>query len=266
MLFDWFTVGAQALNFLILVWLMKRFLYKPILDAIEAREKRIAQSIADAALKESVAKKERDEFHAKNEDLERQRQTLLSQAQEEAHAERQRLMDEAKQAADALRLKRQDALISEWQNLRQDMARRSRDEVFAIAGKVLSDLAGTTLEARMVEVFTGRLRALDEKDRAGLAKAMAAPGAIVSVRSAFELTPAQREELQQALHDTLAQDITLQFDTTPEVVSGIEITANGWKLPWNIADCLASLERSIDDLLKSQPAPQRLPAVSEETS
>ena len=42
MLIDWFTVGAQALNFLILVWLMKRFLYKPILHAIDAREKRIA--------------------------------------------------------------------------------------------------------------------------------------------------------------------------------------------------------------------------------
>jgi F-type H+-transporting ATPase subunit b len=37
MLIDWFTVGAQVLNFLILVWLLKRFLYGPILDAIDAR-------------------------------------------------------------------------------------------------------------------------------------------------------------------------------------------------------------------------------------
>jgi F-type H+-transporting ATPase subunit b len=48
MLIDWFTVGAQVLNFLILVWLMKRFLYKPILNAIDAREKRIAKELADA--------------------------------------------------------------------------------------------------------------------------------------------------------------------------------------------------------------------------
>lgn len=66
MLFDWFTVGAQVLNFLVLVWLMKRFLYKPVLDAIDAREKRIAQSLADAALKDAAAQKERDEFQAKN--------------------------------------------------------------------------------------------------------------------------------------------------------------------------------------------------------
>jgi hypothetical protein len=55
MLIDWFTVGAQALNFLILVWLMKRFLYKPILNAVAEREKRIAAELADAAQKKDDA-------------------------------------------------------------------------------------------------------------------------------------------------------------------------------------------------------------------
>ena len=53
MLIDWFTVGAQAVNFLILVWLLRQFLYKPILNAIDAREKRIASELADANAKRS---------------------------------------------------------------------------------------------------------------------------------------------------------------------------------------------------------------------
>ena len=61
MLIDWFTIGAQALNFIVLVWLLKRYLYKPILDAIDAREQRIATELADAAAKKAEAKKERDE-------------------------------------------------------------------------------------------------------------------------------------------------------------------------------------------------------------
>ncbi len=60
MLIDWFTVVAQALNFLILVWLLKRFLYKPILDALDAREKRIAGKLADADAKQLEAIMERD--------------------------------------------------------------------------------------------------------------------------------------------------------------------------------------------------------------
>ena len=113
MLIDWFTVGAQAINFLILVWLLKRFLYKPILHAIDAREKRIAAQLADAEAKKAEAEKERDAFEQKNEAFDRQRAALLKKATDEAKAERQRLLDEARRAADALGAKRQEALRDE---------------------------------------------------------------------------------------------------------------------------------------------------------
>ena len=64
---DWFTVVAQAINFLILVWLLKRFLYKPILHAIDEREKGIAAQLAEAEAKKAEAQKERDDFQHKNE-------------------------------------------------------------------------------------------------------------------------------------------------------------------------------------------------------
>jgi len=80
MLIDWFTIGAQALNFLILVWLLKRFLYKPILHAVDAREKRIAGELADADAKKAEAQKERDEFQHKNEEFDQQRAALLTKA------------------------------------------------------------------------------------------------------------------------------------------------------------------------------------------
>jgi F-type H+-transporting ATPase subunit b len=105
-LIDWFTVAAQLINFLILVWLLKRFLYRPILDAIDAREARIAAELADADTKKAEARKERDDFQHKNAAFEQQRAALLSQARDEAKAERQRLLDEARQAADILSAQR----------------------------------------------------------------------------------------------------------------------------------------------------------------
>ena len=66
MLIDWFTVGAQLLNFVILVWLMKRFLYQPVLDAIAAREQKIAAELADAAATKAEAHQQHDEFQKKN--------------------------------------------------------------------------------------------------------------------------------------------------------------------------------------------------------
>src|ERR1700689_2370801 len=105
MLIDWFTIGAQALNFLILVWLLKRFLYKPILNAIDAREKRIAAELADADAKKAEAQKDRDEFQHKSEAFDQQRAALLSKGTDEANAERQHLLDDARKASDALSAK-----------------------------------------------------------------------------------------------------------------------------------------------------------------
>ena len=107
MLIDWFTVAAQAINFLILVWFMKRFLYKPVLNAIDEREKRIATELANADAKQAEAQKQHDEFQQKNTEFDQQRAALLSKATGEAQAERQRLLDEARKAADAASSKRQ---------------------------------------------------------------------------------------------------------------------------------------------------------------
>jgi F-type H+-transporting ATPase subunit b len=133
MLIDWFTIAAQVLNFLILVWLMKRFLYKPILDAIDAREERIAAKIADADAKKADAEKAHETFQEKNVEIDRRRDAILHQAEEEAQAERRRLIDEARQAADALRAQRQAALEREQQHLNDEITRRTKKEVFAIA-------------------------------------------------------------------------------------------------------------------------------------
>ena len=206
MLIDWFTIGAQALNFLILVWLMKRFLYKPILNAIDAREKRIAAELADADAKKAEAQKERDEFQHKNEEFDQQRAALLSKATDEAKAERQRLLDEARKAADALSAKRQETLRNDAHNLNQAISRRTQQEVFAIARKALTDLATTSLEERMGEVFTRRLREMDGKAKEGLGEALKTASEPALVRSAFDLPAEQRAAIQNALNETFSAE------------------------------------------------------------
>ena len=138
MLIDWFTVGAQSLNFLLLVWLMKRFLYKPILHAIDEREKRVATELANAYKKKAEAQKESVEFKHKNEEFDQQRAALLSKATDEAKAERQRILDEGRQAANALSAKQQETLRNDAHNLNQAIMRRTQQEVFAIARKALA--------------------------------------------------------------------------------------------------------------------------------
>ncbi|MDB5862378.1 MAG: synthase subunit b [Betaproteobacteria bacterium] len=264
MLIDWFTVGAQALNFLLLVWLMKRFLYKPILQSIDEREKRIAGRLADADAKKVEAVKERDAFEHKNQALDQQRAALLNQATDDAKVERQRLLGQAQKDADALSARRQETLMHEAETLNQALVRRTRQEVFAITRKVLSDLATTSLEERLGEVFTRRLRDMDGPQKERLAEALRTASGPAILRSAFDLPAQQRATIQNALNETFSAEVRVQYETAPELVSGIELTANGQKIAWSISDYLESLEKGVAGLLIKQAVPA--PADAAETA
>lgn len=253
MLIDWFTIAAQALNFLVLVWLLRRFLYKPILNAIDAREERIAGELADAAAKQADARKEREEYQTKKQDFDKQRAELLSKATDEVTTEKQRLLDEARKAADAMSAKRLEALNSDARNLNQAITRRTQDEVFSITRKILTDLADTDLEERACVVFTRQLREMNDEVKSCFVEALKSSTEPALLRSAFDLPSEQREEIRNAISETFTEDVTLRFETSPDLVSGIELTSNGSKVAWSIADYLTSLERGVEALLNEQP-------------
>jgi F-type H+-transporting ATPase subunit b len=259
MLNGWFTIVAQAINFLILVWLLKRFLYKPILQGIDAREKGIANQLAAAVAKEAAAQKQSDDFQHKNEAFDKERAALLTKATDEAKGERQRLLDQAKQDADALRDKRQAALRTEQQHLDQDIVRWAQKQVFAIARKTLADLSDTGLEERMGNVFVSRLRALTGAAKEQLATAFKTSNHTVSVHSAFDMPAAQQTAIESAVKETFAPDAHVQFETAPEMISGIELSTNGHKIAWSIADYLSTLEKSAGELVQAETKPEPKP-------
>jgi F-type H+-transporting ATPase subunit b len=250
MLIDWFTVGAQILNFLILVWLMKRFLYQPILHAIDEREKKVAAELADAHAKKAESKKERDEFARKNEEFDSHHAERLKKVANEAKAERTRLLEAARVEADELKSKRQLALLDEFQHLKVDLTQRTKDEVFGITRKALSDLASASLEDQILEVFLRKLHHSIPKERGELQTALKPSDGSLTVKSTFELVPKQRDSIESAIKDLLQGKCSIQYETAPQLLSGIELSANGWKLSWTIDAYLGSFEKNVEEALK----------------
>ncbi|SDF08269.1 F0F1 ATP synthase subunit delta [Rhodospira trueperi] len=259
MLIDWFTVGAQALNFLILVWLLKRFLYKPIMTAIDTREARIRKERADADAIKADAETARDTFQKMSADFEQARAGLLQQATDDATAERQRLMAEAHSAADALAAQRAKALQTEAQALATSITDRARDEVFAVARKTLNDLADVRLEDRICDTFVHRIQASGDQPDSALSTAIRGTSEPIPVRSAFDLSPEQHAAIRSALHDTFSTDAELTFETAPRLIAGIELTAGGQKLAWSISDYLSSLKASVGETFSARDASQAGP-------
>jgi F-type H+-transporting ATPase subunit b len=253
MLIDWFTVVAQVLNFLILVWLLQHFLYKPILNAIDVREKRISDQVSGAIAKQADAQRKHDDFDGKNKAIDEQRNAILAKAIEEARTEHDRLIGEAMREADNTRIQQTAALKSDNVRLSKEITRTAADEVFNIARKTLGDLATVSLEERMAEVFTRRLREMDAKARAEMGAAIKALNDPALVRSTFDQPADQKAAIQNAINEAFAADVRIRFETTADGVCGIELTAGGQKIAWTIASYLESLDGKIGELLSSQP-------------
>jgi F-type H+-transporting ATPase subunit b len=254
MLIDWFTVIAQLVNFLILVLLLKRFLYTPILNAIDAREKRIAAGLADAEVKQGEAQRELDEFKHKSQEFDQQRKALLSAVTLEVQTERQRLLLEARKEFEALRIRQQEAMRNDFHNLKDEINRRTQGEVFAIARKTLDDLAAESLEERMVEAFIHRCRTLKEEEKNSLQNAFGGIDGEVLVRSTFPLPETQQKAIEVAVREMFTFDGPFHFDTSPDLVSGIALSMNGYEVTWSIADYLLALEQHVVELLAVQPS------------
>jgi F-type H+-transporting ATPase subunit b len=254
---DWFTVGAQIFNFLILVWLLKRFLYQPILTGLDAREKKIEQILQDADMTKAQAQKLQTEFAQKVQLIEQHRSTVLAKVNEDAVIERKKLFDAAQSAADELLSKRLAALQQELESLQHDIARKSIAEVYSVSRKILNDLAGTDIQQAMLDKLIQRLTALKKGQYVELANALPNANNEMLVRSAFELAPKQKAALQQCIQVTFSSKATtpiqLRFSLVPELINGIELSVSGWKIPWSTYNYLEILQKRVAELANVKP-------------
>jgi len=256
---NWFTVIAQIINFFVLVWLLRRFLYKPVLKAIDERENKIASELNDAKAKETDAKKEQAEFMKKNEKFDQQKKKLMDNAIAETNEEREKLLEEARNEAAVLRSKLEKSLNAMQENLEHDIAKKTQEEVFAVARKTLKDLSSMSLEEQSVNIFIGRLKESKNGEKKKLTKAFKAGSNLpagrqgsILVQTAFDLPTKQQTEIKNTVNEILGTKPQFQFKTVPELIGGIELTSNGYKLAWSISEYLSSIQKSISEMLKAE--------------
>ncbi len=250
MLIDWFTVIAQIFNFLILVWLLRRFLYTPILNAIDEREKRIKTQIQEAHSKKEEAEEERKRYEEKNEAFEKEREERLQQVTAEANEKRKELFNEVREKAEKLRLQLESGIYEAKEHLNREIIARTQKEIFEITRKVLRDLASADLESHIFQLFVKRLRNIKEKKIDQFVRAIDEDSAPITVFTGFELESEQQTTIKNVIQEITGRAVECKFIRKPEMISGFELTVGGYKLAWSITDYLYVLEKELVDLLE----------------
>ncbi|MEX5728797.1 F-type H+-transporting ATPase subunit b [Rhodovulum iodosum] len=242
---DWITVAAQIANFLVLVWILQRLLYRPVTRAMARRKAAIRDRFAEAERREAEAAQQAERLRAEQQALQDRRDAFLREAQQDAHALRQRLEAEARDAVAERRQAWEDQLDREQSAFLDTFSRDAADHVTRLARRVLSDLAGARLEEAIADSFIARLHGLPEKTRDALrAEARAADGAM-RVTSAFDPPGAMRARLSEALRATLHQDAQVAFVHDPGLICGIRLKIRGQTLQWSVDAYLDDLNDAL---------------------
>jgi len=238
---DWLTVTAQLVNFLVLVWLLRRFLYKPITRAMRDRADRIAEQVRRAEAEREQAEAEENRYRDKQREIDESRDALLEVARDDADSLRRSFEDEARHEVAAIREEWLKTLADEQAAFLGEVVEQTAEAFTTLARQALADLADAQLEKQVVERFLAELRTLNQSELQELrATAIRGDGPVL-IRSAFALVDPLRARLTEVLRQTLATDKDMSFERSEDLVCGIELRVGGRLVRW-------SLDRLLDDL------------------
>ncbi len=243
MLIDPFIVIAQIINFLILVALLKRFLYEPFTQAMEVRSQRIERQLVTAAAKEKDAEAEKKLYGQKQQELEAQKQTWLEQAKQEVELEKETLTQQAQAEVAKARSQWHEIFEQDRQKFSRELRDRLSKQVVLTSRKALLDLANANLESQIIETFIARLYQLDELQTEKITTApISNPQSVITIRSSFTIPDEKRDRLIAAIHQQIAVNGEVQFETVEDFICGLELRYGGYKISWNIEHYLTELE------------------------
>lgn len=246
MLIDPFTVLAQIVNFLILVALLRHFLYGPITRAMTQREQTIAARLNQAKQQETVAQQETARLRQMQHDFAAHRDQRLTELRSQLDDQRLALLAAAKAEVGQAKARWYQSLEQEKAGVLRAFRQQSAYQLAQTLRQVLTDLADTDLEQQVVNTFLTRLGQLPESEQQVLQTALAmADGAPVVVRSSWPLAEEARQAIAAAVQTTAAHPINLHFDTNADLSCGIELRTPGYKLDWNLAAYLDNLEHAL---------------------
>lgn len=241
---DWFTLIAQIINFLLLVLLLKHFLYDRIIQVMDDREQRIRSRLDEAEQKRKSAEEEAQKYRKKTKELEQQRREKLEQAEQEAESKRKELMKQAREEIDRQKSQWKHTLEREQEDFLRDLKYATGEQVYAVTRRVVQDLAHEDLEGQIVRIFLERLQSINDDEKERLRSIIQQSQETVEIRSAFEISEELRQNVKTTLEE-LADNHTpdMQFTQSEEMLGGIELSANGQKIGWSIRGYLTDMEQ-----------------------
>jgi len=233
---NWSTFILEIINFLILIWILKRFFYKPVLDVIARRRAGIEKNLEDAKSLHNEAKARQKQYENRLADWDQERQAARETLDEEIQVERERQMSVLQATLEEEREKARFVVQRQLEASRLQSEKEALMQGAQFATKLLSAVSGPELEKRLIDLFLDELSSLSADQLSKLQDAAGNSPDHIIVISAHSIDSDNRQALEHALHETIAVSGPVHFEQDKALLAGIRINVGAWILRANLLD------------------------------
>ncbi len=232
--FNLSTFILEIINFLILIWILQRLFYQPLLAVIAKRKQFIDQSLADAKAIQQQAEEQRSLYENRQKLWEQEKQAALTALHQQIEGERRLQMDRLNSDLELERKKIKVTLQRQQRELQLQAEKQALQNGARFAGLLLKQSASPELEARLFEMLLDNLKTLPEACSLCLQLLGAKKSVPIKITSAYPLTVEQRLQLEQQLGALINSQINFQYHQDAELIAGLRMDIGAWVLNANL--------------------------------
>ena len=244
---DWVTFSLEIVNFLILLWILKHFLYKPVLNVIAQRQAGINAKLEEANQKQSEAEQLKSQYTNRLSAWENEKMAARHKLDDEIDSLRQQRMQDLNQQ---LETERQKAEAIQQRRLEQEKTQTQMTALYqgaAFTAKLLSQLASPELEKQLIDLFITQLQDMPELQQQTIQSNIDPTSNEIQVCSAYPLPQSVQQFLETALNKLVNKTITIKYTQDPDLIAGLRVSIGAFMLQANIQDELQSFARYAHD-------------------
>jgi F-type H+-transporting ATPase subunit b len=228
------TFILEVINFLILIWILQRLFYKPLLEVIAKRKQFIDQSLADAKIMQQQAEEQRSHYENRQKLWEQEKQAALSALHQQIEVERRTQMAQLYADLEQEKQKINVTIQRQQRELQQQAEKQALQNGARFAGMLLKQSASPELEARLFAMLVDNLKTLPEACTLCLQMLGAKKSVPIKIVSAYPLTVEQRLQLEQKLGSLINSPINFQYHQDAELIAGLRMDIGAWVLNANL--------------------------------
>jgi F-type H+-transporting ATPase subunit b len=246
MSFSWSTFALQAVNFLVLVWLLKRYLFKPVGAVVAERKAEIASAQAAAEAARQSAEQARKDLESRQSQIEAERQAITDKARAQVADERAKMIEDARADIEKQKAAALKRLDEERDSAAREVIDRSIQLAIGIAQRLLQQFSAPSLEELFLDRVLNHLDHLAATERDALLGQLGRDGGQLIVATAYPLGPEAESRWRVALSQRLGEHSQIAFAVDAELIAGVELKFPHAVLRFSWRDALDDARRELN--------------------